>query len=78
MALANVMPNRGRTGPDDGNGLSHIDSKGQQAVKCSHEASSIRKLALQDTNGSFFYSKFEYRAYDYRTRERKSKNKTGL
>ncbi len=38
--------------------LSHIDSKGRTAVKCSHEASSIRKLAVQDTNGLFGYSGF--------------------
>ena len=37
--------------------LSHIDSKGQKAVKCSHEASSIRKLAVQDKNSSLVYSR---------------------
>src|SRR5690349_16825057 len=41
-----------------GMAFSNIDSKGRKAVKCSHEASSIRKLAVQDTNNSFEYSSF--------------------
>jgi hypothetical protein len=41
----------------------NIDSKAQQAVKCSHEASPIRKLVVQHANGSFGYSKFKESAY---------------
>jgi hypothetical protein len=40
-----------------GMALRNIDSKGQKAVRCSHEASSIRKLAVQYTNGLSVSSK---------------------
>lgn len=46
-----------RTGQLMAMAFSSIDSKSRKAVKCSHEAISIRNLAVQYTNGSFVYSR---------------------